>query len=138
MEESIGGVLLKKIIFILNHTWGIVTTLLSYAVLLVCKLLNYSIYKIDGIFVVVSTKPNWGAFSFGNVCVLSSNSSISVQHHEMGHCIQNAFFGIFAIFLVYIPSIVRAAWRTKNGIHGGYYDVWFERTATEWGEAIYG
>lgn len=129
---------MKKLFTVLNYTWGIVATLLSYIVLGVCKALGYHIYRLDGIFIVVTDKPNWGAFSFGVVCVMSSTSGKDTMYHEMGHCVQNAMYGIFVFFLVYIPSIVRAAYRNWKGIKFGYYDIWFEKQASYLGNRIYG
>lgn len=129
---------MKTLIIVLNYTWGIVATLLSLVVLLVCKLLGYRIYRLDGIFVAVSDKPNWGAFSFGVVCVMSDTSGRDTMYHEMGHCVQNAMYGILVFFLVYIPSIIRAAYRNWKGIKFGYYDIWFEKQASCLGNRIYG
>ena len=129
---------MKTLIIILNYTWGIVATIIFLIVLLVCKSLGYEIGRRAGIFVVVSDKPNWGAFSFGVVCVMSSTSGRYTLCHEMGHCVQNAMYGVFVFFLVYIPSIVRAAYRNWKGIKFGYYDIWFEKQASYLGNRIYG
>ena len=64
----------------------------------------------------------------------------SLSEHEFGHTMQNTLFGPFAIFLCYIPSIIRYFLINKahkKGIATKPYDsVWYECSATDCGKFL--
>ena len=66
-------------------------------------------------------------------------------NHEFGHSIQNCYLGLFMPFLVAIPSAIRywyreliVRWGIKKYWELPDYDsIWFERTATSFGNMYY-
>lgn len=133
----------KMSFYILSYTWGLPLTLIGWAIVGVLRSLGYKPKKWGGsrYFVVGE---NWGAFSIGTTIVVSKKSNrINILNHEFGHSIQNCYFGPLCPFIVSIPSFVRATYRTvivRLGIKKyselpDYYSIWFERTASELGEA---
>ena len=64
----------------------------------------------------------------------------SLFNHEFGHAVpQTLVFGPLHWLVVGIPSLIRCWWwsaRVDKGLPVPEYDsIWFERTATEWGNA---
>lgn len=134
--------------YILNLTWGLPMTILGYILTLIlwpftCERKHYNyIFGNHLVFGRVNNS-SWG-FSVGT-CFFTSLGGYQyseLKKHEFGHTCQNAILGPFQLFLVLIPSVVRY-WRrahcAKKGIalKTGYYDIWFERSATDIGNAIY-
>lgn len=82
----------------------------------------------------------WGGFSSGIVFVRDITSWDKVNEHEFGHTMQNTLLGPFAIFLCYIPSMVRYFIRNAQQKQGKelkpYDSVWFEASATDCGEYL--
>lgn len=139
------------IYYLLSWTWGIFSSLISLIMFLFLKPI-LKLKKIKGdylpckrhVYVINrNLKTNSFGFSFGLlICIskdLEDNFSDLVKH-EFGHSVQNCIFGIFTIFLVYIPSMIRF-WYREYQLKKGYqlkpYDsIWFEKTATEFGNMI--
>ena len=72
---------------------------------------------------------NWG-LELG-IFFIAPPGSIHTKNHELGHGIQNMYFGPFTIFVVSIPSFLRFWWRdimTKLGAAPctSYDSIWFE------------
>lgn len=133
----------KVAFYILSYTWGILLTMVGWLVAGVLMLLGYKSHKWAGSRYFVVGK-NWGGLSIGTTIVVSDYSNrADILNHEFGHSIQNCYFGPFCLFLVTIPSFVRASWRQfvvwvkpeKRWELPDYYSIWFERTASELGEA---
>ena len=67
-----------------------------------------------------------------------TNASEHIKNHELGHSIQNIYFGPLTSGMVSIPSAVRFWWREikskmGNKITTKYDDAWFEGQATKSG-----
>ena len=125
----------------LNLTWGILMTLCGY-ILLIILLPFGKIGKHNGIIYLAFKHKSrsyygWG-FSVGMVFfTYTSEPSRRLMDHEYGHTVQNAIFGPFMLFLVYIPSAIRFWYRRIFKIKTPYDSIWFEYTATNIGEFYY-
>lgn len=133
----------KAAFYILSYTWGILLTVVGWLVAGVLMSLGYKPKKWGGSRYFVVGK-NWGGLSIGTTIVVSDSCTDDFSlNHEFGHSVQNCYFGPFCLFLVTIPSFVRACWREfvfwakikKRSELSDYYSIWFERTASELGEA---
>lgn len=124
----------RKKFTILSFTWGLPVTLLGLIIMCVlfifgCKPKRYK----HGICVEVGR--NWGGTEFGYVFLCGKGSGENTKDHELGHGVQNCIFGPLDIFLV-IASAARFWYmRIIRGNFEGYYDIWLEASATEWGSA---
>lgn len=135
--QGIGMKNKRKILF-LNHTWGIVMTLIGYGARFVFLCSGIKGTK-QGFARVYRVGKGWGGLSLGTTIIVAHDSyKTSIIAHELGHGIQNAMYGIFTPFLVSIPSAIRYHYREhlkKKGIKlkTGYDDIWFEAQATKLG-----
>lgn len=134
----------RKLVVLLNLTWGILFT--SIGVLVYVFIISFmrkhikEIRKVDGIRCIVMKTDAFGGASFGLWYMTGSRSSKYINLHEMGHILQNAIYGPFMLYIA-MHSFIRAAFWKKTRIkfylkHGRYpqYDsIWFERQATDWG-----
>lgn len=135
--------MIEKKQFILTHlilslTWGIVMTAIGGVVAVALIMSGKRPFKYGGCWFFRVGKKPWGGLNLGLVSLISPHSSGVTMRHEFGHSIQNAIFGPFAIFAIYIPSFLRYHWfnfRRKLGLgNGDYYAAWYEHDATELGE----
>ena len=124
---------MKKLFTVLNYTWGIVNTILGLFVALSLIIAGKRPKIRNGCF-FFEVGNGWGAFSIGTTIVTSENPRSFILQHEYGHTVQNAMFGVFNLFIVTIPSLVRAAYRSALCIYDGYYDIWFEAQASDLGK----
>lgn len=142
----------KILYYILNFTWGLPMTILGLLVALVLLPFGGRFKKFNYIpYVELNKVTGWG-FSIGIIFVCGKNGStdMGLKCHEFGHTVQNAMFGPFTPFVVYIPSAIRFWWRNFQWIryqkwtkdYNGpepkmslvpYDGIWFEGTATEIG-----
>ena len=127
-----------RMILLLSHTWGIIMTLIGYGARLVFRSMGKKGEKI-GFTRVYTIGKGWGGLNLGTTIIISQdcypNNTVA---HEMGHGIQNAIFGIFYPFIVFIPSTIRYHYRNylyRKGItpKTKYDDIWFEGQATKLG-----
>ena len=124
---------MKKLFTVLNYTWGIVNTILGLFVALSLIIAGKRPKIRNGCF-FFEVGNGWGSFSLGTTIVTGENPRSFVLQHEYGHTVQNAMFGVFNLFIVTIPSLVRAAYRSALCIYDGFYDIWFEAQASELGK----
>jgi hypothetical protein len=79
---------------------------------------------------------NWG-LELGIFFIAPKNASEHLKNHELGHSLQNIYYGIFTIGVISIPSAVRFWVRkiqSKMGKKLPPYDsAWFEGSATSSG-----
>lgn len=73
--------------------------------------------------------------SLGKYVFVGINSNRDTVLHELGHTVQSAYYGIFYLPLIGLPSIVRAMlfkyqWKRGKWHNKNYYGVWFERQAS--------
>lgn len=129
----------KTLYYILNLTWGLILTLIGFLValfLMIFKRMKPSKYGPCWHF---EFGRYWGGVNLGLVFLTQKDADKYTKDHEFGHSIQNAIFGPFTLILVCIPSVVRYHYRSIKERCGGklktgYYDIWFEKQASELGE----
>lgn len=131
-------VLNKPVFFLLSFTWGIVMTLIGLAAAGVMLLLGYRPYRnvYGWAFEIPGT--NFGGIDLGFICIVSENPGEYLLNHEFGHSVQNCFWGPLFPFVIAIPSMARYWYRefkqrSGKGNKTGYYDIWFEGNASNWG-----
>lgn len=118
-------------------TWGIILTVIGEAIATVlCFFANPIPYKYGKYFIIGK---GWGGVSIGPVTIVSEEFNLKTLNHEFGHSLQNCMYGPLTIFIVCIPSVVRYWYRkvvkktNPEKKLPGYYDIWFEAQASEWG-----
>ena len=124
--------------YILSYTWGILTTLFGLAVTLALLCAGKKPTAYHWIYYFRVGSDYWGGFSAGSTFLRDQRSADSaINPHEFGHTFQNTLFGPFAIFISYIPSIIRYWTREAQSKKGEslppYDSVWFEASATDAG-----
>lgn len=127
---------MKKLFTVLNYTWGIVNTILGLFVALALVIAGKRPKIRNGCF-FFEVGNGWGAFSLGTTIVTGEKPRDFIIYHEYGHAVQNAIFGVFTLFIVTLPSLIRAGYRKALCIYDGYYDIWFEAQASSLGEKYY-
>lgn len=88
--------------------------------------------------------PAWGGFNCGFVAVTDTTPTNKLLRHEHGHFIQNFYFGPFMPF-IQLASAIRYGYRKYLSKHNpkkyamlpGYYDIWFEKQASELGDKYF-
>ena len=126
----------KKLFYILSFTWGLPMTIIGGVVAIVLRVLKCKpiMWKWCLCFRIGS---GWGGINLGPVIVVSKTTADSTLDHELGHGIQNCYFGFLMPFVVGIPSLLRATRRTilaSKGVKLEPYDaVWYEDQATRLG-----
>lgn len=127
----------------LSWTWGFTMTLTGFIVAGICLFCGIRPHRVAYGYQFRFGK-NWGGFNLGPVSLTSTNASEYLHYHEFGHSIQNCYFGPFTWFIVTLPSVIRYWYRIiivnwlkkpQNELPD-YYDIWFERSASELG-ALY-
>lgn len=89
--------------------------------------------------VVVFLKGRWGGVSLGAFVFTDEDMDEEFVWHEMGHTIQSLIWGPFTLFIIFIPSFIRATmWNriTKKNPNADYDAIWFEGQATKFGEIM--
>lgn len=132
----------KPLFYILSFTWGLLTTLIGAIAMLGCMVFTGKKPKrfLDCWYIKVGKI--WGGVSLGPFIIADRIAGESTLKHEFGHSIQNCVFGPLWPFIIGIPSAVRYWYRKlrkKRGLKNKtkYYDIWFEKQATEWGQFNY-
>ena len=123
---------MKKSKYLLSFTWGLPMTLIGMLTAGALLLIGYKPVYFRGcpLFFVGE---KWGGVNLGLVIVVSKSATISAMNHEYGHALQNCLYGPLMPFIVGIPSVIRYWYRRMRKINTGYYDIWFERQATDFG-----
>ena len=123
----------------LSLTWGILLSLIGFVIGLVLVICGVKPKRI-GWFVYFEVGENWGGFELGGLFVVNKGADKELIEHELGHGVQNIMFGMFMIFIVCIPSMVRYWWRRIRRKMGcpeeklkSYNSFWVERSASELG-----
>lgn len=127
----------KYLYYILSWTWGLPMTLLGVMVALVLIICGYKPKKC-GYCYYFEICENWGGIEFGMFFLTEKNPPEYITAHEVGHSLQNCLWGVLMPIVISIPSAIRYWYRrirVKIGkpCTAGYYDIWFERQASEWG-----
>ena len=141
----------QKIIFytvywILSLSWGILQTVIGGLVAAALWFCGFKPFRFGPNFCFVVGE-SWGGLSLGPFIFVSISGAQDDQllWHESGHGIQNIIYGIFAPFIVSIPSAIRYWYREY--LYTSDYDkwknlpdydaIWFEGQATKWGTEVY-
>lgn len=123
--------------YLLNFTWGFLTTFIGLLVILVLLPFKRPSRFCKTIYVMIGK--HWGGVEIGMIFLRDSTSWNVTSCHEYGHTFQNAILGPFMIFIVSIPSAIRYwYWQIKYTSKNitpphQYDDIWFEGSATEIG-----
>lgn len=134
---------LNKTLFkILSLTWGLPMNIIGAIAILVCMIFTGKKPKKFCDCYYIKVGRIWGGVSLGMFIITDRISDISCLKHEHGHAIQNCYYGIIFPFIVGIPSVIRYWYREirkKLGYKNKtkYYDIWFERQATDFGVGYY-
>jgi hypothetical protein len=130
------------IFYILSFTWGLLWTLIGLIVFLFIRVFFYEKIKvrvIAGCLAVTFLHKRFGGINLGIVYFVDKNDMIHTHLHELGHSLQNAYFGPLFIPLIAIPSGIRYQYRKylkKKKINvklPSYDSIWFEGQATKLG-----
>lgn len=129
----------KWLFYVLSYTWGILTTIAGLFVSLALLISGHKLQKYYWVH-FFKLKEQWGGFSVGTTFVRDTTSIDSINEHEFGHTMQNTLFGPFAIFLCFIPSIIRYFIRNRQQKQGKtlkpYDSVWYEASASDCGKIL--
>lgn len=124
--------MIKNIIYyILSFTWGIIMSLIGLITAGVLIILGNKPIKL-GPTIRFEIGENWGGITLGCVVITYKEPSSYIVKHEFGHTLQNCVFGPAMVFIG-LASLIRATYRTIKKIDKGYYDIWFEQQASDWG-----
>ena len=127
----------KFLFYFLSFTWGLPMTLIGCLVFMVLIITGYKPKK-WGFCYYFEVGENWGGLELGVVFLTNKNPSKYILNHEHGHAIQGCYFGLLMPLVVCIPSAIRYWYREirkkiKMPCVTGYYDIWFEKQASELG-----
>ena len=127
----------KKIFYILSWTWGLPMTLIG-AVVTGTLMISGKKPKRWGPCIYTEIGKNWGGLELGMFFLASKPASTSIKEHELGHAVQNCYWGPLMPFVICIPSAIRYWYRKIRRMLGytnsaNYDDIWFEGQATSWG-----
>lgn len=142
----------KSLYYILQWTWGLPLNIIGALAFIVCGAINlwssciynktvFRIYRYRKAICIVAPK-SFGGIDLGMFFVRGKYDE-NVCAHEYGHSIQNIQWGWLFIFVIGLPSLLRAAWRmfyrrfiynkTRKKL-SDYYSIWFEKQASLYGE----
>lgn len=129
--------------WIVQLTWGLPLTLIGFFFAIFVMLFCHGhIHKVGCSIYIECFSFTWGGLNLGAFSFTEYFPRSSTPIHEFGHSIQNMIFGPLMLFVVTIPSAIRYWYDIYQYKHGNelseewYYSVWFERTASEWGNSI--
>ena len=130
----------KFLFYLLSFTWGLPITIIGSIVALVLRIAGYKPKKY-GYCLHFEVGNNWGGISLGVVFITDQTSTEHVKMHEVGHSIQNCYWGVLFPFVIALPSVIRCWYREyliKNKKKRwselpDYDSIWFESDATKRG-----
>lgn len=138
---------LKTILFwLISFTWGLPLTLIGTFGAFYMLITGHKPHRY-GYFIYFVTNTTGSGFEGGPFFFISYDcrQDEHLKAHEVGHgSIQNWVFGPLTVFICTIPGIIRfwyRIWvvdsgRKKFSELPPYDSIWFENTATKWGEAF--
>lgn len=88
--------------------------------------------------VYVEVGEGWGGLELGMFFIVGKEPTMYICDHEVGHALQNCYWGPLMPFVICIPSAIRYWYRVirarlDNPCKTRYDDIWFEEQATVWG-----
>ena len=130
----------KKLFYFLSFTWGLPMTLIGCLVTIVLLTTGHKPQK-WGYCYYFEIGKNWGGLELGVFFLVNQGASSNLKSHELGHSMQNCWFGLLMPFLVCIPSAIRYWYReylVKSGKKtyselSDYDSIWFEGQASTFG-----
>lgn len=128
--------------YLLQFTWGILMNIIGILVFIPLILTGH-LPRRYGLSFYIEIGEDWGGLELGFLFLVCKDPGTYLLTHEAGHGIQNIIFGPLYPFLVGIPSAVRYWYRElkyyKKGLEPktDYYDIWFEKQASDLGEKYY-
>lgn len=131
----------KVLFYILSWTWGLPLTLIGGFVTVILMIFGYK-PKRWGPCIFIEIGEGWGGFEMGAFFLTCKNATIKCKNHELGHGVQNCYFGPLMPFVVCIPSAIRYWYRRIRESRGLknltlYDSIWFEGQATRLGAKYY-
>lgn len=128
----------KFLFYFLSFTWGLPMTIVGCIVGAVLLATGHKPKKY-GYCCHFEIGNNWGGVNLGPVFVTSKNATEHTKSHELGHGLQNCFFGPLTPLVISIPSAARYWYRIirakiGNPCKTSYYGVWFESQASDLGK----
>ena len=132
--------------YVLNYTWGIITTIIGWIVYVFVRLFLHTRVSEKGKFgpchwLMIGS--NWGGVSIGRIFLVADYMgkvwTLHTKCHETGHSFQNAIWGPLAIFLIYISSVCRYWYQVYCNkkcvvLSNEWYELfWAEQSATDIG-----
>lgn len=130
----------KFTFYLLSFTWGLSLNIAGCLVALVMIIAGHKPHK-WGYCYYFEVGENWGGLEFGIFFLVNKKPSNHIRNHELGHAIQNCYWGFLMPFVINIPSAIRYWYRiirTRLGYLNTtkYDDIWFERSATRRGTEL--
>ena len=121
--------------YLLQLSWGLPINAIGFVCAAALSL--YKRPRMEKWHLVFELPVDFG-LNLGLVMIVPKEPARSIVQHEIGHAIQNIYFGPLTIGVVVIPSVVRF-WirkivRKKGRALPDYDSVWFEGQATTSGQ----
>jgi hypothetical protein len=129
------------VFYLIQWTWGIVMNVVGAFVALGILCTGHKPYRC-GPYIYFRTEWDFGGVEFGMFFVIGKNCD-SCACHEMGHGLQNLWFGPLSVLLS-LGSAVRYWYREFKYHNKGktpptdYNAWWFEGQATQLGKKVWG
>lgn len=124
--------------YLLSFTWGLPMTLIGCIVALILLVIGKKPKKYGyGFHFEIGN--DWGGLSLGIVLITDKTPSEHIKMHEVGHGLQNCYWGVLMPFVICIPSAIRYWYRELKYYRKGktpptkYDDIWFEGDASKRG-----
>lgn len=127
--------------YLLSFTWGFPMTIVGLVVAIVLIIMGHKPTTLHHRMHFKVGK-RWGGVSLGTVIITDQNPTNHTLKHELGHTVQNVWFGPLFPLLVGVPSVIRY-WYRKLLIRSGQSDlppydaIWFEGQASELGNKYF-
>ena len=126
--------------YLLTFTWGLPLTLTGLIVSIVMLCIGRKPHRYGYCFYFEVGK-TWGGLEFGVMFLVGKNVSNHTKNHELGHGIQNCYWGPLMPFVICIPSAIRYWYRSIRKKLGytnktKYDDFWAEGQASRWGTEL--
>lgn len=127
----------KFLFYLISFTWGLPLTLIGCVVALVLLATGYKPQKWGHCY-YFEIGEGWGGLELGPIFLVNKNASKYTKNHELGHGLQNCYFGPLMLFVISIPSAIRYWYRRMRSKSGkpcatNYYSIWFEAQASKLG-----
>lgn len=130
----------KTLFYILQFTWGLPLNIIGFIIALFLIITGHK-PKRHKLCLYFEVGEYWGGLELGFFFLIDKVSSTHTKNHEVGHAIQNSWFGPFFLIL-WIAGAIRYNYRNlirkinPNKKLPDYDSIWFEGQATKLGESI--